>query len=107
VPVGIVPGGTSGGGGFQLEGTIGQPDAGVATGGDFVLSGGFWAGGANTTPPCPEDLDGDGTVDFDDLLGVLASFGECAGCPSDFDVDGDVDFDDLLLVLAVFGPCPS
>ncbi len=36
-------GGTSSGGGFVLAGTIGQPDAGRMTGGDYALEGGFWA----------------------------------------------------------------
>jgi uncharacterized repeat protein (TIGR02543 family) len=30
---------------FVLGGTIGQPEAGVMSGGDFVLGGGFWMGG--------------------------------------------------------------
>ena len=34
-------GGTSSGGGFELTGTIGQPDAGKLTGGGFELTGGF------------------------------------------------------------------
>jgi len=38
-------GGTSTGGGLALSGTIGQPDAGAASGGAFVLAGGFWSGG--------------------------------------------------------------
>ena len=33
----------SAGGGLQLDGTIGQPDAGAMTGGGFSLTGGFWA----------------------------------------------------------------
>lgn len=37
-------GGTSSGGGYTLSGTIGQPDAGTLTGGNFVLEGGFWGG---------------------------------------------------------------
>ena len=38
-------GGTSSGGEFSLTGTIGQPDANpqISAGGQFVLSGGFWA----------------------------------------------------------------
>ena len=38
-------GGLSSGGLFSLTGTIGQPDANqqIATGGEFSLSGGFWA----------------------------------------------------------------
>lgn len=35
-------GGRSKGGPFALDGTIGQPDAGVHAGGDFALIGGFW-----------------------------------------------------------------
>ena len=37
-------GGTSQGGDYSLQGTIGQPDAGSPQGGDFSLAGGFWAG---------------------------------------------------------------
>ena len=38
-------GGNATGGNFALEGTIGQHDAGpVMTGGEFQLTGGFWAG---------------------------------------------------------------
>ncbi len=36
-------GGTSTGGVYTLSGTIGQPDAGRMTGGNFTLEGGFWA----------------------------------------------------------------
>ena len=32
------------GGGYSLGGTIGQADAGSASGGSYSLSGGFWAG---------------------------------------------------------------
>jgi hypothetical protein len=35
-------GGTSSGGGFTVSGTVGQPDAGAMSGGNFVLEGGFW-----------------------------------------------------------------
>lgn len=38
-------GGASTGGGFTLSGTAGQPDAGLLTGGEFTLGGGFWGGG--------------------------------------------------------------
>ena len=33
------------GGSYSLGGTIGQPDAGLLTGGGYQLSGGFWSGG--------------------------------------------------------------
>ena len=31
---------------YALGGTTGQPDAGLLTGGDYTLGGGFWSGGA-------------------------------------------------------------
>jgi hypothetical protein len=37
-------GGSSQAGDFALIGTAGQADAGVVSGGDFVLVGGFWGG---------------------------------------------------------------
>ncbi len=35
-------GGTSTGGVFSVSGTIGQPDAGHMSGGNYTLDGGFW-----------------------------------------------------------------
>lgn len=35
-------GGTSAGGVYSLSGTIGQPDTGRMTGGNYTLEGGFW-----------------------------------------------------------------
>jgi hypothetical protein len=37
-------GGTSSGNSFTLTGTIGQPDAGILSGGNYTLQGGFWPG---------------------------------------------------------------
>ena len=37
-------GGASSGGSFTLTGTIGQPDAGTLSGGNYTLQGGFWPG---------------------------------------------------------------
>ncbi len=34
------------GGGYSLNGTIGQPDAGVLSGSGYTLVGGFWGGAA-------------------------------------------------------------
>ncbi|MCH2136035.1 MAG: hypothetical protein MK101_05570 [Phycisphaerales bacterium] len=57
--------------------------------------------------PCPGDGDGNGEVNIDDVLLVIANFGDLCpdGCPADLDGSGDVAIDDLLLVIANFGPC--
>ena len=34
----------SSGGGYSLDGTIGQADAGTLIGGGYTLNGGFWSG---------------------------------------------------------------
>ena len=98
-------GGTATGGVLVLTGTIGQPDAGTMDGGPFTLAGGFWTHGAGG-PPCPADLDGNGDVDFGDILAVLSVWGDCPGCPEDLDGSGVVDFADLLIVLSAWGLCP-
>jgi hypothetical protein len=77
-----------------------------------VAAGGAYAGNATNcnddpcAPDCPADVDGDGAVEFSDLLAVLAIFGPCDGCPEDIDGDQQVAFSDLLSVLSAFGPCP-
>jgi hypothetical protein len=108
-------GGTSTGGTFTLSGTIGQPDAGVLTGGSFVLRGGFWNGvNAPGLPTCGDiDFNNDGLfpddTDLIEFLNVLAG-GSCSteptpGCDSiDFNGDGlfpdDNDLLDFLILLA-------
>ena len=57
------------------------------------------------TDPCPSDVDGSGTVGFEDLLAVLNDWGICVDCPTDIDASGDVNFLDLLEVLTSWGPC--
>ncbi len=46
-------GDTSSGDGCSLTGTVGQPDAGVMTGGSYMLIGGFWSSGI----PCFVNMD--------------------------------------------------
>ena len=52
----------------------------------------------------PGDATRDDMVNFDDVLAVLAAWGDCpeppAPCPEDLDGNGTIDFEDLLLVLA-------
>ncbi len=103
-------GGTSTGGGFELTGTVGQPDTGVVmTGGSFALIGGFWAGPAPI--PCPEDTNGDGAINVLDLIEVLLCFGQPAIPPcdtgQDTNNDGAINVLDLIDVLLQFGQaCP-
>ena len=82
------------GGDFELSGTIGQPDAGVMTGGDgeFEFTGGFWF------EEPPDDCNSDGwinLVDYDDFDECLS--GPDGGLPlpecNCFDLDGDDDVD--------------
>ena len=57
---------------------------------------------------CPVDLDGNGFVDFEDVLRVLSNWGVCdEACPEDLDDDRTVGFSDLVIVLGAWGPCPS
>jgi hypothetical protein len=46
-------GGVSTNGQYTLSGTIGQPDAGAMAGGNYSLTGGFWALYAVQTPGAP------------------------------------------------------
>jgi hypothetical protein len=95
-------GGTSTGGGFELDGTIGQPDAGVMSGGTFTFTGGVFGAAA---PPCPWDCggDNDGNVGIVDFLELLAQWDGGGSC--DFD-GGGVGIVDFLKLLANWGPCP-
>ena len=71
--------GFSAGGGFELEGTIGQPDAGILTGGNFELSGGFWAG-AVPQCACLGDMNADGDrngADISAFVGCVVQGGSC------------------------------
>jgi hypothetical protein len=93
----------SGGEGFELSGTIGQPDAGFLAGGDFELTGGFWfriAAG---------DHDDDGLVDLDDydafegcMTGPDGAAPPTSCEPFDVDHSGAVDLADFATVQTTF-----
>ncbi|MDP7006548.1 MAG: hypothetical protein QF718_10115 [Phycisphaerales bacterium] len=53
---------------------------------------------------CPEDLDGDGQINVNDLLSVVGDWG-MTDSDADLDGNGTVDTPDLLAVIASWGPC--
>ena len=96
------------GGGYDLSGSIGQFDAGVAmTGGDYTLAGGFWPGAAAYAVG---DLNCDGVVnlfDIDPFVLALISmqngvpeayydvYPDCDIMLADTDADGTVTLFDI------------
>jgi hypothetical protein len=55
---------------------------------------------------CVGDLDGSGDVGANDLLAILADWGDCGDtCTGDANGDGIADVEDLLLVIGAFGAC--
>jgi len=64
--------------------------------------------------PCPGDIDGSSSVDVNDLLAVITTWGPCPGCPpltcpgdiSPAGGDCNIDVNDLLQVITTWGPCP-
>ncbi len=91
------------GGDFELSGTIGQPDAGAMSGGNFTLTGGFWF------EVVPSDCNEDGVVnlfDYDTFQTCLTGPGggpPPAGCECyDFDADGKITLLDFATVQAMF-----
>jgi len=95
----------SAGGDFEVSGTIGQPDAGPAsgamTGGTFELAGGFWVAGAAGICTCPGDLNGDALIDGDDVqafVDCLLSGGPGCAC-ADMDGAGGVTVSDVALMV--------
>ena len=56
-------------------------------------------------PFCPEDINGDGTVNVTDLLSVIGAWGSCSGCSEDLNSDGSVNVTDLLQVIENWGSC--
>mgnify|MGYP001585758686 CR=1 FL=1 len=91
------------GGDFELSGTIGQPDAGAMSGGNFSLTGGFWF------EVIASDCNEDGVVnlfDYDTFQTCLTGPGGGplpAGCNCyDFDGDGVVTLLDFATMQDMF-----
>lgn len=88
------------GGGFELEGTVGQPDVGTEMTGDgFSIVGGYWPLGA--LRGCAADINGDGSLDFFDYLDFVAAFSSDDAI-ADLNGDTEIDFFDYLDYVAAF-----
>ena len=72
---------------------------------------GDWAGAGsfcedqNACEDCLGDINGDLDINVEDLLIVIAEWGETSG-PADINEDGIVNVNDLLIVIASWGDCP-
>jgi hypothetical protein len=91
------------GGTFKLSGTIGQPDAGLMSGGIFRLTGGFWAG-VGGSPVCTGDMNCDGVINFADinpLVAILSGGSPCNFANADCNGDGKIDFKDINAFVAL------
>jgi len=108
-------GATSTGGGYELGGTIGQPDAQVPplmSGGGFELTGGFWP--VANVCYCLADMNGDGKKDGRDVQlfvsCVLVGGPGAPGCPcADVDAMNGVTLADVPVFVSdlLAGPsCP-
>ena len=90
------------GGDFELSATIGQPDAGVLSGGGLTLTGGFWF----EEPPA--DCNSTGSVnllDYGDLESCLSGpdAGVADGCECfDVNASGTVDLLDFAVAQTSF-----
>jgi len=77
---------------------VGGDFAESAAGDSYVAQVMLCAGAARV----PGDINGDGTISFEDLLALLAAWGPCNGGPADLDGDGTVGFLDLLLFIQLW-----
>jgi hypothetical protein len=68
------------------------------------IIGPFVDDGGNTLCVCPSDINGNGTVDVNDVLVIVAQWAT-TGPQGDINQDGVVDVSDLLMSLDTFGPC--
>jgi len=62
--------------------------------------------GTTTSLGCPGDLDGNATINVNDVLGLIEDWDQ-TGSSSDIDGNGIVDVGDLFYLLDAWGPCPE
>lgn len=97
-------GGYSAGGSLEIEGTIGQHDAGPAAGpmigGSFEITGGFWAMPAASCA-CIGDTNGDGVKNGADVQSFVNCVINGGGCTcADVDASNDITIDDIAVFVA-------
>jgi len=85
-----------------LRWTMGTTDVGWRYCGWNIDDVEIW--GVEPSPECPEDINGDGTVNTEDLLILLGNWGNAGD--GDIDGNGVVNTADLLALLAAWGECP-
>lgn len=88
----------------DTEATIGMFKPSALAGGVTLAAAGPSAKGCGEV--CPEDLSGNGQVDFEDILEVLGHWGEDGSMGGDTNGDNAVNFEDILVILGAWGPCP-
>jgi hypothetical protein len=69
------------------------------------VGGGVMVISCTPSPQCPGDADGNGSVNIDDVLLIVNSWGSIGLNPADLDGSGVVDIDDLLAVINAWGAC--
>jgi hypothetical protein len=84
---------------LQLNGTIGQFDAGtIMTGGPYTVKSGFWHG---MPPSCTADFNNDGVVNSQDFFDFLVTF-FALDPTADVNPDAVINSQDFFDFLAVF-----
>jgi hypothetical protein len=107
------------GGTYELSGTIGQPDAGMMTGGVYELTGGFWVS-AVVVSVCVGDMNCDGHINFGDInpfvqyltgyASWLATYPGCSPLNGDINCDGvygQAKFGDINSFVTLIVQCAS
>ena len=87
---------------IAIIGAVNDDDNGTNSGSAYLFD-------AASAIPCPWDVNGDGVVDFHDILEVVHNLGLCDDpddCPWDVNGDGVVNGRDVAAVATHFGSCP-
>lgn len=86
---------------------VSDEDLPGALSGTLIVAVALTVSPAEDPPGPPGDLDGNGVVNFNDLLELLSAWGPCPPrpepCPADLDGNGTVDFSDVLILLGNWG----